>query len=358
MNEGRKILITSIGLSPNVLVSTTKAMCMAKPAIIPDEIHVITTGVGLKKIKEDLIENGKWEKEIKHLKKTNELAKGKLRFDITKSVKIISSEDRSFDDVGTSEECDNTAEFILNFLKEWTLKKETSLIISIAGGRKSTSALMLGCMSLIGRNQDRVFHVISNENQSVEQLSEITYVRMRRWLLKYINTSSYKNLVQRAQGIIDQSEYPNIIIDLEKRTITVNDKIKILRSKAFTLLFIFIVLIKEKDFFERTWNDFDDFVMNNFTKWEDSLSQLDWYNTGKDWINGIKEEAKDDDCNDLYNNDWKVPTTRLRQKFTELGFDEFDIIPQMDGSDSKLFPKEKIIIRDSKIYDDFLKGLD
>ena len=42
-------------------------------------------------------------------------------------------------------------------------KADATLIASIAGGRKTMGALLYGCMTLLGRETDRLTHVLVHE---------------------------------------------------------------------------------------------------------------------------------------------------------------------------------------------------
>src|SRR5205814_2260370 len=58
---------------------------------------------------------------------------------------------------------DAAAEMILDEVRRFTSNDDTRLIASIAGGRKTMGALLHAAMSLLGRRQDRLTHVLVNE---------------------------------------------------------------------------------------------------------------------------------------------------------------------------------------------------
>jgi len=66
------------------------------------------------------------------------------------------------DDLRTPADNLATANFILDELRRWTEVPDTSLVVSIAGGRKTMGALLYACASLLGRETDRLTHVLVN----------------------------------------------------------------------------------------------------------------------------------------------------------------------------------------------------
>lgn len=49
---------------------------------------------------------------------------------------------------------------MLRQIRQYTESSDTVVLASIAGGRKTMSALLFSCMSLLGREDDKVFHVL------------------------------------------------------------------------------------------------------------------------------------------------------------------------------------------------------
>ena len=79
------------------------------------------------------------------------------------SIRVLGDGKSDFGDIATPAQNDAAADFILKVLRQYTEDPGSRVIASIAGGRKSMSALMISCMSLLGRTQDRVCHVLVNE---------------------------------------------------------------------------------------------------------------------------------------------------------------------------------------------------
>jgi CRISPR-associated protein (TIGR02584 family) len=193
-----KVLVVAVGYSPAVLTETVWALAHEKEPWIPDQVTVITTTSGADSIKEKLLDIGGWEDLKKWLGK-NLSVDGKLAFGSSDSIRVIGDGQRDFKDIATPEESDAAADFILGVLRQYTEQQGTQVVASIAGGRKTMSALMLACMSLLGREQDRVCHVLAEDtfiaknkeflfprnqreaNAANIRLSDIPFIRVRGW---------------------------------------------------------------------------------------------------------------------------------------------------------------------------------
>ena len=150
----RTILLVTVGTSPAVITETVWAL--AHPSkkgverVVPDEIVVLTTIRGKKVIQSQLFGVDRvWERLVATLKKEGLPVAGRLSFGEA-SIRIL----------------DHDKVFLEDFLDEVTRFTETAgtrLLASIAGGRKTMGALLLSCMCLRGREQDRVLHILVNE---------------------------------------------------------------------------------------------------------------------------------------------------------------------------------------------------
>ncbi|NCD32195.1 MAG: TIGR02584 family CRISPR-associated protein [Spartobacteria bacterium] len=164
-------------------------------------------------------------------------------FGASDSLRIMGDGRRDFDDITTPEDSAFAADFILQTLRGLTENPKTKVIASIAGGRKTMSALLLSCMSLLGRPQDEVCHVLINTpfDRSMTppfyfpqpgmmhhvdatdhpakdahiMLSDIPFVRMRDWYYDRFqqHPPSYMQLVNQVQQAgIQHSADPQITL--------------------------------------------------------------------------------------------------------------------------------------------------
>lgn len=149
-------------MTPAVITETVYALCREQAAAAPDEVIVITTTSGAECIKQELLDSGLW----KQLRSELGLNVNKIRFGVSSQyLKIIpSSHDDNADagDIVSSADNAKAADFILAILRQFTENPDTSIVFSIAGGRKTMSALGALCMSLLGREHDRLCHILVN----------------------------------------------------------------------------------------------------------------------------------------------------------------------------------------------------
>jgi CRISPR-associated protein (TIGR02584 family) len=163
-------------MSPAILTETVWALAYPAKGIeplIPDRVIAVTTLPGKGRIEEELFvpspeyENrGVWQ-----ALRRSVLGKGfevdpRLNLD---SVQVIARRDptlgRSFplEDIRTPADNDVAADFILEELRKLTENADTRVVASLAGGRKTMGALLYAALTLLGRPQDRLTHVLVSE---------------------------------------------------------------------------------------------------------------------------------------------------------------------------------------------------
>lgn len=161
-------LLTVTGLSPAIVTETIWALSREKPRVLPKRVVFITTSVGAAKLREQLFTpmsvfdgQSAWQALRSGLKaKDDEL--------IAEDPRIIGTANKktgTFDplpDIQTPEQNTLAAGFILEEVRRIVENPDTRLIASIAGGRKTMGALLHAAMTLIGRETDRITHVLVN----------------------------------------------------------------------------------------------------------------------------------------------------------------------------------------------------
>mgnify|MGYP001405780248 CR=1 FL=1 len=159
-------LLAVTGLSPAIVTETVWALAQEKKRVLPERVVFITTFVGAEKIQQQLFSRlpafgGKtaWEALRAALKaKDHEL--------IAEAPRVIGQANRktgTFDglaDIVTREQNDLAAAFILEQVRQVVTNPDTHLVASIAGGRKTMGALLHAAVTLIGRETDRLTHVL------------------------------------------------------------------------------------------------------------------------------------------------------------------------------------------------------
>ena len=177
IDEGQDtILLALTGMSPAILTETIWAMAMGPEPLIPDRVIVVTTGAGRKQL-ERLFEpvpdwhgESPWQALRRCLSERGLAVEGRLRFGLTgDDIRIIAAADdasgisRELPDIRTPEDNAATADFLLDQVRTLTSNPDLRVIASLAGGRKTMGALLYACMTLAGRETDRLTHVLVNE---------------------------------------------------------------------------------------------------------------------------------------------------------------------------------------------------
>ena len=353
MKNHKIVLVGAVGMSPAVLTETVWALAQENPPVIPDEVVVITTKNGCDKILAGFFdENAVWETLREKLG-----ADDKLRFESDSSVRIISNDLREFEDIATPEENEQAADFFLNVLREYSQNPDTQIIASLAGGRKTMSALLLSCMSLLGRKNDRVCHVLANDdyireninfyfpkNKAEEKaaqirLSDIPFVRISAWQnIKYAPLS-YSGLVRWVNT--GEFNYPKIWINPYSRELgVVGEQTGEIFGKLIFGFFYFW-LKWENNTSCINWADFREYLENYFT--EDSLDELEY-----EWIGEFERKYFK---NNQFSADDETVRKRMadaRKKLEELlRFPQLakTLVPDLKKQESFSFPLENILWR-------------
>lgn len=155
MSEKRKILIAVTGMSPQIVTETLYALITQKKWL-PDEVHVLTTGVGAENIRSALFDNGHF------VRFCADYAPEGIVFTSENIHLIRDAAGNVLDDIRTPEENNLAADMIVRFIHDCCRAEDTALHVSIAGGRKSMGFYIGYALSLFGRTQDSLSHVLIN----------------------------------------------------------------------------------------------------------------------------------------------------------------------------------------------------
>ena len=170
----KTILVAVSGMSPAIITETLWALALESPAVVPDEVVVITTSRGALDIQRDLLTRqvtwggqSIWETLRRELlgKSGHASKSGKLQL----SVRVIDLPDEQSGirqmaaDLRTRSDNTEAADFIIRTLSPYCDAEDNRVIASIAGGRKTMGALLYAAMSLLAKECDRVTHVLVSE---------------------------------------------------------------------------------------------------------------------------------------------------------------------------------------------------
>lgn len=160
------VLLGLVGATPAVLTETVWVLATQADSIIPDRIIALATAPGAALLKEKLFTDGHWKRMTAQLRDRGIPLEGKLKFGpIGDSIRVFPdlTRSRELDDIRSLEDNQATAEFFMEIIRGFTENESVRLIVSIAGGRKTTSALLHSVMTLLGRSQDQINHILIND---------------------------------------------------------------------------------------------------------------------------------------------------------------------------------------------------
>lgn len=246
-SANKNILLTSCGLYPQVITEIIYALSQQTPPVHLDEIHVITTQLGLKKIKKYLLDdkNGFFYKLCKEYGLDN------TAFELSNIDVLKNAQGIELNDITSVEDNEIVANEITEVVRQLTTDLDTTLHVSLAGGRRTISYYLGYAISLFGRPQDKLSHTIVSHNYEGDdeffypnktatymtdrqgntlntqdakvQLAEIPFVRLREGLPHDL-LQGKTSFIQAIESIRTPQAPPKIEIDVENKLIFLNGK--------------------------------------------------------------------------------------------------------------------------------------
>ena len=156
----RRILLAVTGLSPQVVTETLYALAVTRePPFVPTEIVVVTTAEGAERVRLSLLsEDPGWFQRLRRDYGLPPIAFGPER------VQVLRDGDASpLADIRRLMDNEIAADRITEQVRELTADPDSALHVSIAGGRKTMGYYLGYALSLFGRPQDRLSHVLVPE---------------------------------------------------------------------------------------------------------------------------------------------------------------------------------------------------
>jgi CRISPR-associated protein (TIGR02584 family) len=156
----RRVLLAVSGLSPQIVTETIYALASDSQApFVPTEVHLITTREGAQRAELSLLSDD--------LGWFHKLCADYHLPGITFSRKNIhimrDANERGMDDIRSIEDNRAAADFITARVRDFSADPCCALHVSIAGGRKTMGFYLGYALSLYGRPQDRLSHVLVSE---------------------------------------------------------------------------------------------------------------------------------------------------------------------------------------------------
>lgn len=237
-----RILLCVSGLSPQIITETLYALTQTQePPFLPTEVHLITTTEGAERARLTLLsaEPG-WFRRL-----LREYALPPIRFEQDCIHLLRDTTDQPLSDIRTPEDNEAAADTIIETVRRLTADGDSALHASIAGGCKTMGFYLGYALSLFGRPQDRLSHVLvsspfeSNQGfyypsreprviytpppeqrpldtrEAQVTLAEIPFVRLRDGLDPSLLQGQirYSETVRRAQLSLTA---PELVLDLER----------------------------------------------------------------------------------------------------------------------------------------------
>lgn len=258
----RRILLAVSGLTPQIVTETLYALIHQPQPFIPTEIHLITTVEGAKRARLALFsQDPGWFRRFRE-----DHALPPIDFDERSLHVLTHPSGQPLEDIRTPEDNRLAADQILAWVRTLTADPESALHVSIAGGRKTMGYYLGYALSLYGRPQDRLSHVLVSEpfestwdffyptpyeriiqtrdgklvdcRDATVTLAEIPFVRLRDGLPPRLLTgeaamSEVVAAAERAQ------QPPRLVLDPEKRTAWADDvPVKLTPTEFAVLLWL------------------------------------------------------------------------------------------------------------------------
>ena len=184
-------LLATTGASPQVVTETLYAI-HHENLQWPDDIYLITTSFGKPKAVKGLIEDG-------HLQRLcEELNRPVPQFDATHVLVTPGADGTEVEDARSREDHEALANFIMTEVRNRTASPDTSLHASLAGGRKTMTFYLGYAMSLFGRAQDTLSHVLVSAGY--EGPNDFYFPTQQSRPVLYTDSTRYGQTVTDSQG--------------------------------------------------------------------------------------------------------------------------------------------------------------
>lgn len=258
-----RILLAVTGLSPQIVTETVYALAVrAEPRFVPTEVHVITTAEGAERIRLALLSEAPgWFARLRH-----DYALPDIAFTAENIHVLQDGAGQPLTDIRSPADNLCAADQITELVRALSADPDAALHVSIAGGRKTMGFFVGYALSLFGRAQDRLSHVLVSEpfeaswnffyptpysnvietaartladtRDAQVTLAEIPFVSLRHGLPRALlaGTASFETTVQAARAGVGPA---TLDIDLAQRRVTAAGKCFQLPPAELALLAVF-----------------------------------------------------------------------------------------------------------------------
>lgn len=262
-NYSRRILVAVTGLSPQVVTETLYALAIQRtPAFVPTEVHLLTTREGAERARLSLLSESPGG--FHSLLRDYDLPA--IAFDEERIHVLQDQDGAALDDIRSLDDNRCAADLITTTLRNLTADPDSAVHVSIAGGRKTMGFLLGYALTLFGRPQDRLSHVlvsapfessyqffyptpysrvIEAANKQLADsatarvtLAEIPYVSLRHGLPEALlrGEATYNDTVKAARVSLGPA---TLSIDLHQRLVTAGGKLFRMPPAQLAMLMVF-----------------------------------------------------------------------------------------------------------------------
>lgn len=153
----RRILLCVAGLSPQIVTETVYALTVpGETRSIPTEIHLLTTAEGAERARLTLLSDEPgWFHRLRR-----DYGLPDIRFTLDEIHILRAADGRLLDDIRNEADNQAIADTITQVVRDLTADPDSAVHASIAGGRKTMGFYLGYALSLFGRPQDRLSHVL------------------------------------------------------------------------------------------------------------------------------------------------------------------------------------------------------
>lgn len=244
----KELLILVAGATPQIITETIYALSQKHPPVYPDNVYIITTTTGRKRIEDTLIKQGILKKLIR------EYNIPPFEFGGDSFIVVKDSAGIELDDIRDEPHNEIMGNLITSIIQEKSADNAVRLHCSIAGGRKTMSFYMGAAMQLFGRPWDKLYHILvtpefetnpdffykPKKNRMIEGrlpdgtvkrintkdaeifLAELPFIRLRDKLTIPLQGKGFKELVTEGQKDLDIATIqPELMIDLSSRLLII-----------------------------------------------------------------------------------------------------------------------------------------
>ena len=154
----RRHLLCIAGLTPQVLTETLYALAREGTASLPTDIHVLSTEEGIARARLTLLsEQPGWFHRL-----CDDYQLPAMHFDQNSLQVLTRASGEPLTDIRDGEDNTAAADAVTEWIRRLTADDDAQVHVSLAGGRKTLGFFAGYALSLFGRPQDRLTHVLVN----------------------------------------------------------------------------------------------------------------------------------------------------------------------------------------------------